>query len=175
MFLILNALFWRFLAAGVLAAVLFTGGCQFGEGRVTAQWDAQKAVANQAVVKQTERVAMASAQQSIINQEISNDFQKTKKAIATDSRSLLARVPRRVRVDAASRDGTVSSFSEPAIRIDAGTADAVSDPTGSPLSVSCKQLASDATEATLMVLSFQRWYFEQSKASASDRSDQAVP
>ena len=39
---ILAALPWRLIAAGVLAAVLFAGGCQFGANRVTAKWDAVK-------------------------------------------------------------------------------------------------------------------------------------
>ncbi len=39
---ILAALPWRLIAAGVLAAVLFASGCQFGADRVTAKWDAEK-------------------------------------------------------------------------------------------------------------------------------------
>jgi hypothetical protein len=35
--------------------------------------------------------------------------------------------------------------------------------------MSCEQLASDAAQATLMVLSFQRWYVEQAQALGQGR------
>ena len=55
--------------------------------------------------------------------DISNEFQKTKAAIATEGCNLLALVPHRVRVDAPGRDGTVPSVPEPATQIDAAAAD----------------------------------------------------
>ncbi len=64
---ILAALPWRLIAAGVLAAVLFAGGCQFGANRVTAKWNAEKAETAQAVAKQAEHVAAVTVQQSTIN------------------------------------------------------------------------------------------------------------
>ena len=102
MFLILNilaALPWRLIGAAVLAAVLFAGGCQFGANRIAAKWDAEKAATAQVVAKQAEHVAAVTVQQSTINQEISNEFQKAKTAIAADRLHLLARVPERMRID----------------------------------------------------------------------------
>ena len=153
-FNILAALPWRLIAAGVLAAVLFAGGCQFGANRVTAKWDAEKAATAVAVAKQAEHVAAVTVQQSTINQEISNDFQKAKAAISADRQRLLARVPVRVRVDAADSAGPVPAVPVAATRTDAATADPIP-------SVVCEKLAEDAALTTLMVVAFQRWYREQ--------------
>ena len=154
-FNILAALPWRLIAAGVLAAVLFAGGCQFGANRVTAKWDAEKAATAEAVAKQAEHVAAAAVQQFTINQEISNDFQTAKAAISTDRLHLLARVPKRVRVDAPDHPGPVPAVPGIAAGVDAATAD--------PVSVAvCEKLAEDAAQTTLMVVEFQRWYREQS-------------
>ena len=159
-FNILAALPWRLIAAGVLAAGLFAGGCQFGTNRVTVKWDAEKAATSQAVAKQAEHVAAVAVQQFTINQEISNDFQKSKSAIAADRQHLLARVPVRVRVDAADSTGPVPAIPDVAARTDAATADPVS-------AAVCEKLAAEAAQTTLMVVAFQRWYREQRDANAS--------
>ena len=163
MFAILNilaALPWRLIAAGVLAAVLFAGGCQFGANRVTAQWDAEKVATSQAVAKQAEHVAAVTVQQSTINQEISNDFQKARAAITADRQRMLARVPVRVRVEATDHSGAVPAIPNVATRTDADTAD--------PISVAvCEKLAADAAHTTLMVVAFQRWYREQRDANGN--------
>ena len=157
---ILAALPWRLIGAGALAAVLFAGGCQFGANRVTAKWDAEKTGTAQAVAKQAEHVAAVVVQQSNINQEISNDFQKAKAAIAADRRHLLARVPVRLRVVAPDHPGPVPAIPEVAARTDAATADPVS-------AAACEKLAADAAQTTLMVVAFQRWYREQRDAANS--------
>ena len=153
-FNILAALPWRLIAAGVLATVLFAGGCQFGTNRVTVKWDAEKAATAEAVAKQAEHVAAVAVQQYNINQEISNDFQKAKSAIVADRRHLLARVPVRVRIDAADSTGPVPAIPDVAARTDAATADPIP-------AAGCEQLAEDAAQTTLMVVAFQRWYREQ--------------
>ena len=157
---ILAALPWRLIGASVLATVLFAGGCQFGANRVTAKWDAEKAATAEAVAKQAEHVAAVAVQQSNINQEISNDFQKAKAAIAADRRHLLARVPVRLRVVAPDHPGPVPAVPGIAAGVDAATAD--------PVSVAvCEKLAEDAAQTTLMVVEFQRWYREQREANAN--------
>ena len=163
MFLILNilaALPWRLIGGAVLAAVVFVGGCQFGADRVTAKWDTEKAATSQVVAKQAEHVAAVTVQQSTINQEISNAFQKAKAAIATDRLHLLARVPVRVRVDTADHPGPVPAVPDVATRTDAAAADPVS-------TAACEKLAKDAAQTTLMVVEFQRWYREQREAANS--------
>ena len=154
---ILAALPWRLIAAGLLAAVLFAGGCQFGANRVTANWDAEKVATAEAVAKQAEHVAAVTVQQSTINQEISNDFQKAKVAISADRQHLLARVPVRVRVEATDHPGAVPAIPDVAAGVDAAAADAVS-------AAACEKLAEDAAQTTLMVVAFQRWYREQREA-----------
>ena len=157
---ILAALPWRLIAAGVLAALLFAGGCQFGANRVTAKWDAVKVATAEAVAKQAEHVAAVTVQQSTINQEISNDFQKAKAAIAADRWHLLARVPVRVCHGTADSTGPVPAVPGVAPRTDAATTD--------PVSVAaCERLAEDAVHTTLMVVAFQRWYREQREANGN--------
>ena len=158
---ILAALPWRLIAAGVLAALLFAGGCQFGANRVTAKWDAVKVATAEAVAKQAEHVAAVTVQQSTINQEISNDFQKAKAAIAADRLHLLARVPVRVRIDAPDYPGPVPAIPDVAARVDAVAADAVPATERSGPSNACERLAEDAAQTTLMVVEFQRWYRHQ--------------
>ena len=157
---ILAALPWRLIAPGVLEAMLFAGGCQFGANRITAKWDAEKVATSQAVAKQAEHVAAVAVQQFTINQEITNEFQKAKAAIATDRLHLLARVPVRVRVEAADSTGPVPAVPTVAAGADAATADPV------PAAV-CEKLATDAAHTTLMVVAFQRWYREQREAANS--------
>ena len=157
---ILAALPWRLIAAGVLAAGLFAGGCQFGANRVTAKWDAEKVATAVSVAKQAEYVAAVTVQQSTINQEITHEFQKAKAAISADRQHLLARVPVRVRVDTADSAGPVPAVPVVAARTDAATADPV------PAAV-CEKLAEDAAQTTLMVVEFQRWYREQRDAVSS--------
>jgi hypothetical protein len=159
-FNILAVLPWRLIGGAVLATVLFAGGCQFGTNRVTAQWDAEKAATAEAVAKQVEHVAVVAVQQSTINQDISNEFQKTKAAIAADRQHLLARVPVRLRVEAPDHPGPVPAVPSVAARVDAAAAD--------PVSVAaCEKLAEDAAQTTLMVVEFQRWYREQREAVSS--------
>ena len=164
---ILAALPWRLFGIGVLAAVLFAGGCQFGANQVTAQWDAEKAETAQAVAKQAKHVAAVTVQQSTINQEITNDFQKAKAAIVADRQHLLARVPVRVRVDAPDHPGPVPAVPIVAAGTDAATADPVPAAEQSATNAACEKLAEDAAQTTLMVVEFQRWYRDQREANGN--------
>ena len=148
----------------MLAAVLFASGCQFGANRVTAEWDAEKVATAEVVAKQAEHVAAVAVQQSNINQEISNDFQKAKAAIAADRLHLLARVPVSVRIEAPDSSGTVPAVPGVAARVDAAAADTVPFAERSAPSAACEKLAEDAAQTTLMVVEFQKWYHEQSAA-----------
>lgn len=160
---------WRWLAAGAVAGVLFIGGCSFGERRITTQWDAEKIATAQAVALQSIHVAKVSEQQTIINQEISDEFNKTKAQLAADRERLLARVPVRLRLKPASGDGAVPAVSVSADGVVATTADLVSAAEPSAASESCQRLAEDAAQTTLMLLEFQRWYVAQSK-NGQDKS-----
>jgi len=162
---ILTALPWRLIGVGAVISMLFVGGCQYGEKRgeqrVTARWDAEKAATAVAVAHQAEHVAAVTAHESTINQEISNDFQKTKAAISTNGRDLLARVPLRVRLNATSRDSAVPSIPESSTGTVTVTANAVPVTEQSTGNAACEKLAVDAAQTTLMLLEFQRWYLLQ--------------
>ena len=166
---ILAALPWRLIAPGVLAAMLFAGGCQFGANRITAKWDAEKVATAESVAKQAKHVAAVTVQQSTINQEISNEFQKTKAAISADRQHLLARVPQRVRIEATDHPGAVPAVPGIAARTDAATADPVPAAEQSATNAACEKLAEDAAQTTLMVVQFQRWYREQRAAMVTIR------
>ena len=165
---VVAALPWRLIAAGATGVVLFVGGYQFGERRITARWDAERLAMTQAVMQQAEHVAVVAGQQSIINQEISNEFQTAKAAIAADHQHLLARVPQRVRVGSAGRHGAVPGVPGVAARVEAAPTDAVPAAGQSPDTAVCERLAEDAAQTTLMVVEFQRWYREQARAFAVD-------
>ncbi len=158
---LLAAMPWRLIGAGVLAFVLFVGGCEYGERRVTARWDAEKVTTAQAVAMQAERVATVTTHQSTINQEISNEYQSTKTALAADRGHLLARVPVRVRITIPGGASAVPKVSAAAARTDAAPTDPVPAAGHPDDSTACEQLAEDAARTTLMVVEFQRWYREQ--------------
>ena len=158
---VVAALPWRLIAAGSTGVALFVGGCQFGEHRLMTRWDAEKLSTAQAVTQQAEHIAAVVAQQSAINQEISNELKTATAAIAADRRSLLARVPQCVRVDSTDRHRAVPVVSESTARVDAAAADALSV-AGQPADIAvCEKLAEDAAQTTAMVVAFQRWYREQ--------------
>ncbi len=160
---ILAALPWRLIGAGLLALALFAGGCQYGERRVTARWDAEKVATAQAVVRRAQQVAAVTTHQSTINQEISNEFQTARAALAADHGHLLDRVPHCVRVTLPSGAGAVPEVSAIAARTDASPADAVPAAGQAEDARTCERLAEDAAQTTLMVVEFQRWYREQEK------------
>ncbi len=170
MFPILNILAvlpWRLIGGAVVAAVLFAVGCQFGANRITAKWDAEKAASALAVAKQAQHVVAVTVQQSTINQEITNEFQKAKAVLSADRQHLLARVPVRVRVDATDHPGAVPAVPSVAAGVDAATADPVPAADRPEISAACEKLAEDAAQTTLMVVEFQRWYREQREAANS--------
>ena len=155
---------WRLIAVAASAAALFCGGCQFGANRVNARWDAEKIATAQAVVKQATHVAAVNVQQSTINQEISDEFQKAKATIAANDLHLLARVPYRVRIALTGSACTMPSVPIGASSADAAPADPISSPEQPTTSANCQKLAEDAAQTTLMVVEFQRWYREQAAA-----------
>ena len=78
------------------------------------------------------------------------------------SRWSTARVPQRVRFDAADSPGPMPAVPGIAAGVDAATADTVS-------AAVCEKLAEDAALTTFMVVEFQRWYREQRDAIGNSR------
>ena len=75
---LVTAVPWRWLAAITCASILFSAGVRLGEQRITTQWDAAKITQAQAVAIQTNQVAQVSAKQTTINQEITNEFNRSR-------------------------------------------------------------------------------------------------
>ena len=181
----LGALPLRWIASSLLAAGLFGAGYRQGQQGVQQAWDAERLHQQTAALQQSLQVAQAQTRQEQINQRITSDHDTRKSqlqrlwqppkvsaiaaAVSPDSQS----VPAGLGTDAdrlrdstsSSSPGHVSAHAQPATSVDAAATHAVPDPASAQIPVSCEQLASDAAEATLMVLSFQRWYAEQAKAS----------
>lgn len=151
-------------------------------------WDAERLHQQTAALQQSLQVAQVQTRQEQINQRITidHDTRKTQLqrlwqppkasadpvAVSPDSPNSQS-VPAGLRTGAdrlrdstsSSSLGPVPAHAQPATGVDAAAAHAVPDPAIAQIPVSCEQLASDAAQATLMVLSFQRWYAEQAKAA----------
>ena len=188
----LGALPLRWIVSSLLAAGLFWAGYRQGQQGVQQAWDAERLQRQTAALQQSLQVAQVQTRQEQINQRITtdHDIRKTQlqrlwqpskassiSAVVSPDSSNSQSVPADLRPDADRlRDSTSSRSPSPvpahaqlAIGVDAAATHAVPDPASAQIPVSCEQLASDAAEATLMVLSFQRWYAEQARTLEQSR------
>ena len=159
---------WRWITSALLCLGLFASGYRFGQQGVEQAWDSERLQHQTAALQQSLQVVQVQTRQERINQEIATDHDNKK--------TILARRPTVLRDGALSlyvqSNGLFGSTGDmPVIPKSAASAHGaapnfVFDPARVEESVSCDQLARDAAEATLMVLSFQRWYAEQFKAQA---------
>lgn len=183
----LAALPLRWIVSSLLAAGLFWAGYRQGQQGVQQAWDAERLQQQTTALQQSLQVAQVQNRQEQINKRITSDHDTRKiqlqrlwqpskassipVAVSPDSPNSQS-VPPVLRTDAdrlrdstsTSSPGPLSAHAQPATGVDASAAHAVPDPAIAQIPVSCEQLASDAAQATLMVLSFQRWYAEQAKA-----------
>lgn len=181
----LGALPLRWIVSSLLAAGLFWAGYRQGQQGVQQAWDAERLQQKTAALQQSLQLAQVQTRQQQINQRITTDHETRKTqlqrlwqapkasavpvAVMPGSQS----VPADLRTSAdrlrdstsSSSLGSVSAHAQPATGVDAAAAHAVPDPAPAQIPVSCEQLAADAAQATLMVLSFQRWYTEQAKSA----------
>ena len=176
----LSALPLRWIVSSLMAAGLFLAGYRLGQQGVQQAWDAERMQQKAAALQQSLQVAQVQTRQEQINQRITidHDTRKTQlqhlwrpqqpsipavsaQSVATDQR-IDAHSLRKPATNTHG-PGPVPAHAEPAAGVDAAAADVVPDPARAQISVTCEQLASDAAQATLMVLSFQRWYAEQTK------------
>lgn len=180
----LSALPLRWIISSLLAAGLFLAGHRLGQQGVQQAWDAERMQRQTAALAQSLQVAHVQTQQEQINQRITADHDTRNNQLQhlwrpqkppTPPTSPVSAPPggndqrtdaERLRKPASSPDGpgTLSAYAEPATGADAAASHAVPDPASAQIPVSCEQLASDAAQATLMVLTFQRWYAEQASA-----------
>ena len=184
----LGALPLRWIVSSLVAAGLFWAGHRLGQQGVQLAWDAERFQQQTAALQQSLQVAQVQNRQEQINQRITSDHDTRKTqlqrlwqppkasavpVVVTPDSPNSQSVPADLRTgDDSMRDSTSSSnpgpvptHAQPATGVDAAAAHALPDLTSAQIPVSCEQLASDAAETTLMVLSFQRWYAEQAKAT----------
>ena len=186
----LGALPLRWIVSSLLAAGLFWAGYRQGQLGVQQAWDAERLQQQTTALQQSLQVAQVQTRQEQINQRITTDHDTRRTqlqrlwlppkastvpvAVTPDSPNSpnSQSVPADLCTDADSLRNSAASFNSPgpvsthaqlATGIDAASSYAVPDPASAKIPVSCEQLASDAAQVTLMVLSFQRWYAEQSK------------
>jgi len=173
----------RWIISSLVAAGLFLAGHRLGQQAVQQAWDAERMQQQTAALAQSLQVAQFQTQQEQINQRISTDHDTRKNQLQHLWRPQKPPIsvpsggngqhshPERLRKPASSTDSpsTVSAHAEPATGADAAASHAVSDPASAQIPVTCEQLASDAAQATLMVLTFQRWYAEQARALEQSR------
>lgn len=185
----LSALPLRWIISSLVAAGLFLAGHRLGQQGVQQAWDAERMQQRTAALAQSLQVAHVQTQQEQINQRINSDHDTRKNQLQhlwrpqkppTSPISSVFASPggndqrtdaERLRKSDSSPDGpsTVSAHAEPAAGADAAASHAVSDPASAQIPVTCEQLASDAAQATLMVLTFQRWYAEQARGLEQSR------
>lgn len=149
---------WNYLMGGLVLLMVFICGVQIGESRIQREWNAEKLRVALVVAKQEQRAADVQQSQSQINREISNEYAKNSKALAS-------RLPSLRSVGVCSSPpisaGSVPTLSEAPPGAASLPADALSLTAGDAGAVSCAQLSKDAAQTTLMLLEVQRWYEQQ--------------
>lgn len=162
----LGALPLRWIVASLLAAGLFWAGFRQGQQDVQQAWDAERHQQQTAALNQSLHVAQIQTQQEHINQQIST-YYETQKSILARRVPVPSAGALSLCVPASHTAGPVPANAELASSADAATTNPVPDSARDAGAIGCEQLARDATETTLMVLSIQRWYVEQAKSQAT--------
>lgn len=163
---------WRLVLTLFLCLAIFIAGFVMGQRQVQQAWNADRLQLQAQTLKQSLHVAQIQNQQERINQKISTDYE-TRKSILARRAPVLRDGALSLCVPASNATSPMPAIAEPAASADAATTNPVPDPARDAGAIGCEQLARDATDTTLMVLSFQRWYVEQSKAQ--DTAQPAVP
>ncbi len=163
---------WRLVLKLLLCLAVFITGFGMGQRHVQQAWTAERLEQQAKTLEQSLHVAQLRTQQERINQQISTDYE-TQKSILARRAPLLRDGALSLCIATSHTAGPVSANAKPAPSADAATANPVPDPTRDAGAIGCEPLARDATDTTLMVLSFQRWYAEQAKAQAA--AQPAVP
>lgn len=168
----LGALPLRWIVSILLAAGLFGAGFRQGQQDVQQAWDVERQQQQTAALNQSLHVAQIQTQQERINQKISTDYE-TQKSILARRAPVLRDSALSLCVPASHAASPMPAIAEPATSTDAATANPVPDPARDAVAIGCEQLARDAVDTSLMVLSFQRWHAEQAKAQV--RAEPAAP
>lgn len=157
---------WRLVQGLLLCQAVFIAGFTMGHRHVQQAWNAERLLQQAQTLEQSLHVAQIQTQQERINQRISTDYE-TQKSMLARRVPVLRDGAISLCVPASNASSPMPAISEPAPVADAAPANPVPDPARDEGAISCEQLARDAADTTLMVLSFQRWYAEQAKAQAA--------
>ncbi len=169
-----NSLFpWRWFAAGVLSLTFFAAGFTAGQRRIERAWAVERLQQQAVALQQSLHVAQVQTQQERINQQILTDYETQKTLLARRS-PVLRDSAHSLCIPAPGVTSPMPATAYPAASADASPAHAVPDPPGNATAISCEQLARDATDTTLMVMAWQRWYAEQTQVQ-SHTSELAIP
>ncbi len=152
---------WTCVLGGLLLLMTLACGVQIGESRVRKEWDAEKQKVALVQAKQEQLVVDTTQSQRSINQEISNEFQAKQNLLA--GWPIVHSGDIGLRFQPYSGGDSVSAVPTATGRVEASTANAVSDSAGTAPVMNCDLLAFDAAQTTLMVVEFQRWYQEQAR------------
>lgn len=163
---------WRLVQGLLLCLAVFIAGFAMGQRHVQLAWNAERFEQQAKTLEQSLQVAQIQTQQERINQKISTDYE-TQKSMLARRAPVLRDGALSLCIPTSHADGPMPANAEPAPSTDAAPANPVPDPARDAGAIGCEQLARDAADTTLMVLSFQRWYAEQAKAQ--DTALPAVP
>lgn len=169
---VLSAWPWRLVQGLLLFLAVFIAGFTMGHRHVQQAWNAERLLQQAQTLKQSLHVAQIQTQQERINQKISTDYE-TQKSMLARRAPVLRDGALSLCVPANHSAPSVSAIAEPAPSADAATTNPVPDPARDAGAIGCEQLARDAADTTLMVLSFHHWYAEQAKAHT--RAEPAAP
>lgn len=164
---------WRWFAAGVLLLSIFAAGFMAGQRRIERAWVVERLQQQAVALQKSFHVAQVQTQQERINQQIQTDYE-TKKSLLARRSPVLRDSAHSLCIPAYGVTSPVPITAEPAASTDASAAHAVPDSPGDATMISCEQLARDATDTTLMVMAWQRWYTEQTQVQ-SHTSELAIP
>jgi len=156
---------WRWFAAGVLLLSIFAAGFMAGQRRIERAWVVERLQQQAVALQKSLHVAQVQTQQERINQQIQTDYE-TKKSLLARRSPVLRDSAHSLCIPASGVTSPVPITAEPAASTDASAAHAVPDPPGHATMISCEQLARDATDTTLMVMAWQRWYTEQTQVQS---------
>lgn len=163
---------WRLVQGLLLCLAVFIAGFTMGYRHVQQAWNAERLLQQAQTLEQSLHVAQIQNQQERINQKISTDYETQKSKLARRA-PVLRDGALSLCVPASNATSPMPAIAEPASSTDAATTNPLPDPGRDAGAIGCEQLARDAADTTLMVLSFQRWYAEQAKAQAT--AQPAVP
>ena len=160
---------WRVVLRLLLCLAGFISGFALGQRHVQQAWNAERLQQQAETLQQSLQVAQLQTQQERINQKISTDYE-TQKSMLARRTPLLRYGALSLCIPPSNAAGPMPAMAEPAPGADPTPTNAVPDPARGAGAISCDQVARDAADTTLMLLSFQRWYAEQAKAQATAKT-----